>query len=199
MTRTRRLVATAIATAALAAPSAVAATAVAAPVDHSAKPAKTKPAKDKPAKGSVKAQTKQLLKDVAGKDARLARLATSTAVVNLADDTEAELVLNIADARTALGDIKTAVEAADSTVDTRADRKELRSFRVENFRIVVNVLRKAESLGEAAAADPEAVAHLAAAEAAALAITATSTKADIRAAREHVKSANAELEVETTA
>ncbi|WP_299924329.1 hypothetical protein [uncultured Nocardioides sp.] len=97
---------------------------------------------------------------------------------------------------TTLADLRTSVEAADSTVDTRAVRKELRSFRVENFRIVVNVVRKVEGLEEAAAADAEAVTHLAAAEAAALEITATSTKADLRAVREHVKAAQAELDGE---
>lgn len=190
MNTTRRITATALATAALVAPSVLSATAVAAP-DKPTKP--TKPAK------TVKAQTKQLLKDIAGKDKRLARLSTSNAVEALADDTEAEVVANVTDARTALTDLKATVEAADSTVDTRAARKELRSFRVENFRIVVNVVKKVEGLEEAAATDPEAVTHLAAAEAAALEITATSTKADIRAAREHVKAAQAELEGETEA
>jgi hypothetical protein len=185
MNTTRRITATALATAALVAPSALAATAVAAP-DKPTKPAKT-----------VKAQTKQLLKDIAGKDKRLGRLSTSTAVEGLADDTETEVVANVTDARTALAELRTTVEAADSTVDTRAARKELRSFRVENFRIVVNVVKKVEGLEEAAAADPEAVTHLAAAEAAALEITATSTKADLRAVREHVKAARAELESET--
>ncbi|MCY4727663.1 hypothetical protein NYO98_15345 [Nocardioides sp. STR2] len=189
MNTTRRITATALATAALVVPSALAATAVAAP-DKPGKP--VKPAK------TVKAQTKQLLKDIAGKDKRLDRLSTSTAVENLADDTEAELVANVTDARTALAELRTSVEAADSTVDTRAARKELRSFRVENFRIVVNLVKQVEGLEEAAAADPEAVAHLDAAEAAALLITATSTKADLRDAREHLQAARAELEGETT-
>lgn len=188
MNTTRRITATALATAALLAPAALSATAVAAP-DKPTKP--TKPAK------TVKAQSKQLLKDIAGKDKRLVRLSTSNAVGSLADDTEAAVVANVTDARAALADLATTVEAADSTVDTRAARKELRSFRVENFRIVVNVVRKVEGLEEAAAADPEAVTHLAAAEDAALLITATSTKADIRAAREHLEAARAELEGET--
>lgn len=179
MKRTTRLTAGLVATAALAAPSAFATAQAAQP--------------DKP----VKSQTKQLLKDIAGKDARLARLSTSTAVTRLADDTEAELVSNLDEAHTALGEVKTSVEAADSTVDTRAARKELRSFRVENFRIVANILSKAERLEEPAAADAEAAGHLAAAETAALEITATSTNADIRAARDHVKAAQAELDAET--
>lgn len=191
MTRTRRLVATVAATAALAAPSALATTATAAPHEHKDKPAKTK---DKPAKGTLKSQTKQLLKDVAGKDKRLARLAESNAVARLADDTEAELVANITDARTALAEVKAAVEAADSTIDTRAARKDLRSFRVVTFRQAVNILKQAEHLAEEAAADPEATAHLAEAEAAALALTATSPKADVKAARAHLELAQAELE-----
>jgi hypothetical protein len=180
---TRRLTATALAAAALVAPSALSASAVA------AKP-------DKPAHTAT-GPTKQLLKDIAGKDARLGRLSTSNAVAGLADDTEAELVARVGVARTALADLRTSVEAADSTVDTRAAREELRSFRVENFRIVVTILKKVERTGEAAAADPEAVAHLAAAETAALEITATSTKADLRAARDHLKAARGDLEAET--
>ena len=176
MKRTTRLAAALVATAALTAPAASA----------SAAPAP-----------AVKGQAKQLLKDIAGKDARLARLSASDAVTRLADDTEAELVANIVDARTALGEVRTAVEAPDSTVDTRAVRKELRGFRVENFRIVATILAKAERLEEAAAADPVATEHLAAAEAAALAITAESTKADIRAARTHLQAAQGELDDDT--
>ncbi|QBX54174.1 hypothetical protein EXE58_00930 [Nocardioides seonyuensis] len=190
MTRTRRLIATAAATAALVAPAAVTASATAAPHEHKDKPAKT----DKPAKGTVKSQAKQLLKDVAGKDKRLTRLAESNAVARLADETEAALVANITDAQTALTDVKTAVEAADSTVDTRAVRKELRSFRVVNFRLAVNILKQAENLAEEAATDPEATAALDAAETAALALTATSTKADVKAARAHLELAHTELE-----
>ena len=186
MNTTRRITAAALATAALVAPSALAATAVAAP-DKPTKPATT-----------VKGQTKQLLKDIAGKDKRLDRLSTSTAVQALADDTEAEVVASVGEARAALADLRTTVEAADSTVDTRAAREELHSFRVENFRIVVNIVRKVEGLEEAAAADPEAVTHLADAEAAALEITATSTKADLRDARDHLKAAQAELEGRAT-
>lgn len=184
MTRTRRTVAALVASAALVAPTALTISAA------DAKPSSTKTVK------TVKAQTKQLLKDVAGKDKRLARLATAHSVVALADDTEAELVANIAEARGTLADVRTAVEAADSTVDTRAARKELRSFRVENFRLVVNVLKQVEDLTDDAAADAEAQAFLTKAQAAALAVTATSTKTDIKAARALLDSAKAELEAE---
>jgi hypothetical protein len=176
----RHVIATALTTLAVAAPSAALSTAVAAG-DH-----------------APEAQTKQLLKDIAGKDKRLARLAEGNAVDRLADDTQAELVANITEARADLAEIRTAAEAADSTLDTRAARKELHAFRVENFGQVVSILRRAEGLSEAAATDAEAQAHLAAAEDAALAITATSSKADVRAAREHLGEARTELEAATT-
>lgn len=187
MLNIRRTAATVITVAALAAPTGVAAAA------HAAKPDTGKPA----GTTGVKGQTKQLLKDVAGKDRRLARLATSRAVTRLADDTEVELVASIEESRAGLGEIEAAVEAADSAVDTRAARKELRSFRVENFRLVVNILRQAEGLTEAAATDAEAQAFLDQAEEAALAITATSTKGDVRAARALLRDAKGELETET--
>lgn len=179
MTRTRRITVALVAGAALLAPTAA---------------ASAQPGRPDPAPSPTKAQTKQLLKDIAVKDKRLAKLVTSDAVTALADDTEAELVANVDEARATLADVKSAVEAADSTVDTRAARKELRSFRVENFRLVVNVLKKVEGLAHDAAADPEAQAFLAEAEAAALEIGATSTKAEVRAARDLVKAAQAELE-----
>lgn len=191
MTRTRRTMAALVATAALTVPPAFAATAVAAERPHQA----TKVEKADKVK---KAQTKQLLKSVAGKDRRLARLATSNAVTRLADATEAQLVATIDEARTALADVKAAVEAADSAVDTRAARKDLRQFRVVNLRLAVNILKQAEGLTEEAAVDAEAQEHLAAAEAAALEITATSPKADVRAARAHLREARAELESEET-
>ncbi|UUZ59815.1 hypothetical protein [Nocardioides sp. B-3] len=192
MTRTRRITATLIATAALVAPTAALQSAVAA--EGPTTSVSDKAAKAPKAPKSLKAQTKQLLKDVAGKDKRPARLAASNAVASPADDTEAELVANITDARTAPATAKTTIEAADSTMDTRAARKDLRSFRVVNFRLALNILKQAEGLAEAAAADPEAVSHLALAEDAALAITAASTKADVKAARAHLREARAELE-----
>ncbi len=158
--------------------------------------AAAKPKPDATSK-TIKAQTKQLLKSISGKDRRLSRLSTSNAVVRLVDLTEVELVANIEDARGVLAELRSSVEVADSTVDTRTARRELRSFRVENFRIVVNVLRKAEGLAEAAAADPEAAQHLAAAEAAALEIEAYGSTRDVRGARAHLRAAKAELEPET--
>ena len=178
MTRTRRIVATVIATAALAAPTTL-----------TMSTAEAKPTSAKPV-----SQAKQLLKDVAREDRELVKLAASHRVTDLADDTETELVANIADARATLAGVKADVEAADSTLDTRAARKDLRSFRVQNLKHAAHVLAKVEDLTDAAAADPEAQAFLAQAEAAALAVTATSPTAEVKAAKALLASARTELE-----
>lgn len=135
-------------------------------------------------------QAKQLLKDIAGKDARLSRLSSSNALVRLSEGYRTPLLANIGDAQGSLDDLRASV-VADSTLDTRALRKELRSFRVENFRIVINVLRQAEGIDETGAADPGT---LAAVETAALEIDATSTKAEIRAVRDQIKAAQDETD-----
>ena len=69
---------------------------------------------------------------------------------------------------------------------------------MENFRLVVNVLKQVENLTDDAAADPEAQAFLAQAEAAALELGATSTKGDVRAVRALLRSAKSELETVET-
>ncbi|PVG82651.1 hypothetical protein DDE18_09760 [Nocardioides gansuensis] len=150
------------------------------------------------AEAAPKAQTKQLVKDVAGKDKRLARLATSTKVTRLADENEQVLVANITEDRADLAELKTAAEAADSTYDAKAVRKDLRSFRVENYVLAANIVKQAEALADEAAADPEAAAAVDAAIDAALALTADSTKADVKAARVHLQTAHEELDAEET-
>lgn len=141
-----------------------------------------------------KSQTKQLVKDVAGKDKRLARLATSTKVTRLADENEQVLVANIADDRADLAALKAAAESADSTYDAKSVRKDLRSVRVQNYVLAANIVKQAERLAEEAAADPEAAAAVDAALDAALALTADSTKAEVKAARAHLQDAHEELE-----
>ncbi len=221
MNRTRRLTATLVATAALVAPASMTVAHAGPPnptppaqaqptappqaqptqaqptqgQSTKAQPTQGQPTKAQPAKGQpASGQSKQLLKDVAVKDKRLARLAASQAITRLGDESEAALVVNIDEARATLAEIKAAVEAAGSTVDTKAVRKELRSFRVENFQLVVNILKQAEGLADEAATDAEAHAFVGQAEAAALEIGATSTKADLRAVRDLLNAARAELD-----
>lgn len=180
LSRARRTAAALIGTAAL----------VAAPLAVSPAHAAERPGADKPAKADkadkAKAPgTKQLLKTVSGKDKRLVRLSTSSAVTRLDDAYETEVVAGIVESRDALAAIRTAVEAADATVDTRAAAKDLRAFRVENHRLVVNVVAKADRILDAAtlAGDAETAALATTAIEAALAVTATSPKSEIKAAR----------------
>ena len=145
-------------------------------------------------------KTKQLLKTVAGKDKRLARLSTSNAVTRLDDAYEPDVVAGIEASRDALATIATAIEAADTTLDTRAAAKDLRAFRVENHRLVVNVVAKADRvLDEATAAgDTETAALATSAIDAALAVTATSPKSEIKAARAALDALEDETEDDET-
>lgn len=194
LSRARHTVAALIGTAAL----------VAAPLAVSPAHAAERPGTDKPAKADKAKSpgTKQLLKTVSGKDKRLARLSTSSAVTRLDDAYETEVVAGIAKSRDALAAIRTAVEAADATVDTRAAAKDLRAFRVENHRLVVNVVAKADRILDAAtlAGDAETAALATTAIEAALAVTATSPKSEIKAARAGLLAAeDAEDEAEDVA
>jgi len=143
---------------------------------------------------TTKSQTKQLVRTISVKDARLERLSTADRTTVLADEHEATAVSSIGADREALATLRSAAEAADSTLDTRAVRAELRDFRVVNYVLSGNILRQAEAIEADAAADPEAAAHLDEAVAAALAITAESTKSDVRDARAHLRLAKDELD-----
>ena len=200
LSRARRTAAALIGTAAL-----VAAPLAVSPAHAAERPGTDKPAKADKADKADKAKapgTKQLLKTVAGKDKRLVRLSTSSAVTRLDDAYETEVVAGIEESRDALAAIRTAVEAADATVDTRAAAKDLRAFRVENHRLVVNVVAKADRILDAAtlAGDAETAALATTAIEAALAVTATSPKSEIKAARAGLAAAeDAEDEAEDEA
>lgn len=171
---------------------------VAGPLATSATAAEA-PRPGKPTKAGTQAHgggTAHLLRTVAGKDRRLARLAASTAVTRLDDTYEVEVVAGIEKSRATLAAIGTDLEAADSTLDVKAAAKDLRAFRVENHRLVVNVVAKADRLVDAAtlAADTAAATAGATAIEAALAVTATSPKRELRAARAALRAARAEAE-----
>ena len=136
-------------------------------------------------------RTRQLLKTVAGKDARLARLSTSHAVTRLDDAYEPRVVAGIDESREALAAIATAVEGADSTFDVRAAAADLRAFRVENHRLVVTVVAKAGRILDAATAsgDTTTADRASTAIEAALAVTATSPRSEIKAARAGLEAA----------
>lgn len=180
LSRTRRTAAALVGTAAL-----LAGPLATAPAHAAERPGADKPVRADKADKAKAPGTKQLLKTVAGKDKRLVRLATSNAVTRLHDAYEDDVVDGIAKSITALTAIRTAVEAADSTFDTRAAAKDLRAFRVENHRLVVTVVAKAGRIHEEAilAGDTGTAALATGAIEAALAVTATSPKSEIKAAR----------------
>ena len=190
--RTRRTAAALIGTAALVAgPLAVSPADAAVPTPTSP-PTPPRPDKADKADKAKAPRTKQLLKTVAGKDARLARISTSTAVTRLDDAYEPDVVAGIDESRDALAAIATALEGADSTFDVRAAAADLRAFRVENHRLVVTVVARAgRILDEATASGDTATADLAtAAIEAALAVTATSPRSEIKDARAGLKAAD---------
>lgn len=186
LSKTRRTAATLVGTAALLAGPLATAPAHAAERPGADKPDKAVKADKADKAGKAKAPgTRQLLKTVAGKDKRLVQLTTSNAVTRLDDAYEGDVVEGITKSIAALTAIRTAVEAADSTLDTRAAAKDLRAFRVENHRLVVTVVAKAGRLHEEAmlAGDTGTAALATSAIEAALAVTATSPKSEIKAAR----------------
>lgn len=188
----RRLVAAALAGVVLTGPLALAQSAEAAPkAGHSSKPGKPakadKPAKTaKPAKGPS-AQTKQLAKDIAVRDAQLARVASSARTVALPDDLETVVVANVEADRAALAGLAGAA-------DVRAARAAVQAVRVDTYSNVLGVLEEAVELLPAAAEDPEAAVLVQSAIDTALAVTATSPKSELRVAREALAAAQAELD-----
>lgn len=140
-----------------------------------------------------KTQAKQLLKDIARKNTHLNRVEGSHQLARLSVEHQATVLSNIDADQLDLATLVEAVNAADSTVDIRAARRELHSFRVENYTNAVNIVREAEQLVDDAAADPEAQVELDEAFAAALAITADSSKAEVEAARVALEEVYTEL------
>lgn len=149
--------------------------------DH-AKGAKSEKAAAKEAKGGKGAMTK-LEREVARKVAQLERtvsdqrlrrvdpLHVATVRTNVEADVDALEAL-VAPATTA-----TATEETAPVTDVRAT---LRTYRPENYRLAVNILRQAAQAGETTDAETVAVDE---SVALALAITATSSKAQVKEAR----------------
>ena len=147
----------------------------------------------------AKSDIRKVVRAVERKKTQLGRTVRENRVRRL-DDAGAVLAnvaLDVAD----LDALLAAATAADAVVDLRQVRRDLRSFRVENYRIVVNILRHAQHLGATAtgAGDAAASALVTEAVAAAGAVRATSPKSDLRAARALLKQAAALLEVEEEA
>ena len=148
------------------------------------------------AEKDTSAPAKQLLKRVSVMDAKLARLATSKRTTRLADDVEAALLANMTADRAGLAVLRSEYESSDSGLDADAERDELREFRVVNYVHAGNILRQAGKAEEKLTDEATASARLEKAVAAALEITAASTKSQVRAARELVRVAIGEDETD---
>ncbi|WP_183101446.1 hypothetical protein [Nocardioides pelophilus] len=81
-----------------------------------------------------------------------------------------------------------------SAAVNRADSGYALTQPVDNYVLATRVVHRAETLLEAAADFPQAIAHIEAGFEAALSLTADSTWVDVRAARQHLDEAQAELE-----
>lgn len=141
----------------------------------------------------VKAQVKQVIKDITVKNKALARVAVSKSLTRLADENESVLADSIAADRAALADLRAEAAAADSTYEAKSVRKQVRAFRVEIYNQAFSIVRNAEGLTVEAADDAEALALVDLALESALALDSHSTKAELHAAKDYLDQAEAEL------
>lgn len=136
-------------------------------------------AKSAPADGDVR----KVLRDIARLTAALDRNVKPSRIGMLPEDQQAAVLANVELDKQALADLAAAASAADTTLDLRQVRKDLRSVRPENYLLSVNVLRGAAELAEAAAANADAAALVDSAVATALTVTATSPRSLVKEAR----------------
>lgn len=139
------------------------------------------------------ARTRQLTHQISVLDARLSRLEGSDDVTSLDDTEELTLDANIDADRAQLADLTAGVSAL-APADVRGARRQLQAFRVENYVLAVSILHSAEDLADAAATVPAAQDELDQAVTAALGLTASSTKSDVRDARSHIDAAEAAID-----
>ena len=155
------------------------------------------PRPDKPAKAVTHAHgggTNHLLRTVAGKDRRLARLGTSTAVTRLDDTYEVEVVAGIEESRAALAAIKDRPRGC--RLDARRPRRCQGPARLPRREPPARGERRREGGPRARRSHargghrPRTTAATAAIEAA-IDVTATSPKSELRAARAALRAAEA--------
>jgi hypothetical protein len=149
--------------------------------------------------GAVKGDAAKVLRDIDRLSAALDRTVRANRIGTLAEDVQTKLHEGVDADKQALTDLAAAASAADSTLDLRQVRRDLRQLRPENYVLSVNVLRKAAELAEAAAADVEALALVDEAVATALTVNASSDKSLLREARASLAAAQALLDDEADA
>jgi hypothetical protein len=141
---------------------------------------------------------RKVVRDIERVKAQIGRAVSDRRIGALADAASigANAGLDIAD----LEALQSAATAADTTLDLKQVRRDVRSYRVENYRLVVNVLRHAAEVGAAAtdAGNAEAQALVASAVTTALTIRATSVKALLQDARVDLEAAEELLDAEET-
>jgi hypothetical protein len=150
-------------------------------------------------KGAVaSSDVRKVVRDIERVKAQIGRAVSDRRIGALADAASigANAGLDIAD----LEALQSAATAADTTLDLKQVRRDVRSYRVENYRLVVNVLRHAAEVGAAAtdAGNAEAQALVASAVTTALTIRATSVKALLQDARVDLEAAEELLDAEET-
>lgn len=144
--------------------------------------------------GAAKGDSAKVLRDIDRLKAALDRTMRENRIGTLADDVRATLLASVEADKLALADLAAAATAADSTLDLRQVRRDLRDVRPENYVLAVNVLRKAARLAEASAANAEALALVDEAAATALLVNASSPKSQLREARAGLAEAQALLD-----
>ena len=151
---------------------------------------------------------RQLLRQIAQADARLAHTVRDSRTARLDADAKAALLANVDADRQALTDLAASLQAPDATVDLDAVQSSLRELHPENYTEAANFLRKAARLAAAIAdataaveGDPAApVDALAAAQASldsavakALLVTASSSRDDLRGVQTDLSAAEDSL------
>jgi hypothetical protein len=142
----------------------------------------------------AKSDVRKVLRDIDRVTHKLDRAVRSSRIGGLDQETQDALLANVEADKAGLAAIAATVTTAGDTTDLRQARRDLRTLREENYVLVVNVLRHAVHVGEAATDDAEATALVDSAVAKALAVTASSPKADVKAARADLVAAQALLD-----
>jgi hypothetical protein len=145
----------------------------------------------------AKSDVRKALRDIDRVTRRLDQAVRASRIDGLAQETQDALLANVEADKVVLTGLAATASAADDTTDLSQVRRDVRALRVENYVLVVNVLRQAARTGEAADGNAEAAALVASAVEKALAVTAKSTKADVKAARADLVAAKALLDDDT--
>ncbi len=161
--------------------------------DHAKSAKAEKAAKAKAAKASSgKGKLTKLERDVARKVAQLERTVSEQRLRRVDPEHAATVVANVDADQAALEALALPAETATTDATPASDvRAMLRTYRPENYRLAVNILRQAAKAGETTEAETLAVDE---SVALALALTATSSKGDVKEARAAFRDAGALLE-----